>query len=624
MTEQRFDVTHLRYETFPIDGNTYWVRWIDGVDLRDPTGTPRIHVLLSPIPQGTSWSLRDLAPRLDTQDRKTCDVSIGDMLTLRLGMVFENRLKIGDLDMMPSEQLMTDKTNSRGQVLRPGKSFAFGGSENVLEIGCGEENKFEKPGFRTYSWPVLPWKLYLLVGFDEPRCVHFVKSGLQVVVPSSEIFRSFFALEDRLALALLSSLWPVARERIANVSVSEVGVDWVRVGLRKGLTEKSATVVAAFLFTKVGREAASSLLAHETLSKALKNLGASVPYAFDEIEIAGDGLTVFDDAGLERFLMLRVRSVSFLKGLRELPKRILFRLDNYNSERRAPSGGSSFDFPIPEPLPHPDDELLRNLSREMPAAVSGEAIVSSPMVSFLGMPEVERVELTMAEDGEAAERGAGVPLARPVEVSSVSSAAPQRGYREVGHARHIPGDETVGSEIFDGLVVALDAAKAAGAIEDWAVCEPENVRNRRVSGRVVWLVPDHVEGKRCRFSRLRSGWLRGCLVVGISFKDRVVYWLELDRDDGQNLRLLLVERTEPAAEQAIFESIQDAFVANGVWSGIETSNARVSRNLSSKVANHTFEPPSSSTVSISWVEGFLRSVGASGPLQVPKRTLPNP
>ena len=60
---------------------------------------------------------------------------------------------------------------------------------------------------------------------------------------------------------------------------------------------------------------------------------------------------------------------------------------------------------LPGPFPYPFDELLRNLSRKTPAAGSREAIVPSPAESFFGMPEVKRVELTMAMDGGTIERG---------------------------------------------------------------------------------------------------------------------------------------------------------------------------------------------------------------------------
>ena len=542
---------------FPRDGRLRWLRWLDGVDVLAPSGTPAVHALLTPLPDGTDArilpTLADVATAYEGTSAHR--VHVGSLPGLRLGAVFHDGVHVGDLGMQASGRL------------------GFGHSDDALMVRANAENPAEAPSWWTRAWTVLPMRRYPLGHFSSAFCVQFAAPGLHLLVPCSELFRVLCAPETRLANALLSGPWATVAGMVTNEAWNDrSGGTWT-VGLRSGLTARSALPVAAYQLTVWGRQVASSMRAPPMAGRLQSHLRAAVPYRFERIGLEGEGVPLLDVDGLRRFLMLRLASVAFPEGILDLPG-VRYRLDNFNIAR-LPVDGDDREPPytkvVPVAGPDPATGKLGATPDYPPSVASEPTVVRHPAPEITGLPPLDRLELEPPRPAEARRRR----FIRREPVPLASAGVPRRGGGDVAGLAH--SEEKVAREPAPGfakLTSALDELGTAGSIASWMPAVPDDAPWAFVGGLEAWLLPSEVEGERRGFGWLEPGLARACLVAEVEIgAGRVVHLLELQRrrpaaeqsKSKKGFKLALLEIGSDELERVVSTLLQGVVVGEGKW-----------------------------------------------------------
>lgn len=255
------------------------------------------------------------------------------------------------------------------------------------------------------------------------------------------------------------------------------------------------------------------------------HLQAAIPYRFNETVVEGEGFWLVDNGEIRRFLILRITSVAFPKGVLDLPPVVTYRLDNYNTVRQ-PNGG---DPPppahikhVPVPKADPSTGTVEVSSSEPPATLAEPAAAKYPVAEVKGLPETKRVDLEPPAPDERRRRR----LTRREPSGVASTAFRQRGGGDVASLLHTGGTPSAPSPGYGGMVSMLDELLQSGSIDSWMPTVPADAPWEMASGIEAWLLPAEVDGKRRSFARLRSGRRRTCLVAEIAVSCRVIHLME--------------------------------------------------------------------------------------------------
>ncbi|MBB2201644.1 hypothetical protein [Gluconacetobacter tumulisoli] len=540
------DSGRLRYDGFPMDGRHRWLRWIDGLDLHGPTGSPTIKAHLVTLPDAPNpENLLTLAVVAASGAPITRhEVVVGSLPALRLGMVFLDGEHVGDLRMERFERR------------------SLGPSRDAELIAAN--SPVETPEWASVRWTVLPTTSYPLGNVRNSFCLRLVYGGCEVIIPASEVFRVFCAPERLLANVILSGEWKDVAGKLLNESFCEkTPTEW-RVGLRTGLTGASAAVLAAYRWTDAG-----AAVRNQLRSGLLQNdhrLQAMIPYGFEGIELSGEGLKLSNREGTSRFLMLRISAVR-ITGLHEMRVPVRFRLDNY-TVKRSSDREMKDRTPFVQTAPIVEESTSEPIAlsiAEPPSSAAIERQSPCEAAAIEGLPEVSRLPLDPPMRPEA-ERRRRLTVLEPTNVGS--TAMHQRGHRPVGSFAHLP--EVRASLGFDAVGTVLNELLRTRDITSWMPVIPLDRPWRTVSGLEAWDLPAEIKAKRAAFSFLRDGNRRTCLVIEITLGQEKVFWLELERrlpvgKHSDGFCYLLLKVRPDYLEDAIGRLLMSAVKEKGVW-----------------------------------------------------------
>ncbi len=538
----------------------HWLRWIDGVDLRGRgTGSPIVHVHLSPLPPGPRGAP---LPRVEAlaavPGARPCAVHAGTLPLLRLGTVFEAGVAMGSVGMEP-------------------RTFAFDrGATGVARRRRFDESPADKPHWWRYAFATLPPRAYALEGAGDAHCLVLTAGAAQLVLPASEVFRVFLAPEPRMADALLSGPWESVGRRVVNESWTERLPDRWEIGLRTGFTGASALAAAAIELTARGRAVADLVHAAVVRSRSpLRSLEADVPLDWTSLELDVEGLRFPDaigrDIGLDRFLALRIVAVRLPSPPRGLPPRLSYRLDNYNvvhaDPAPPPERGHSipkFDAPAPtdgggEPPLTPD---------QAPTTLATALVVDLVVTPILGGPSLERMPL--AETFEVHGPRHRTHHAGPLP--SASTGRDRSGGTDAAPVRTVAGDGTGSAARPSTLAAALDELVGLQpGIVGWQPVVPVNDRFEVRGGVPVWLVPGWLDRRPRAWSYVSGGRRRSALVAAVTTSEGVVHVVDVERRrhaDGRDrdATSLLLMVVDPGGEQAaVATALRSLAEAGGSW-----------------------------------------------------------
>lgn len=550
-----------RYESFPQDGRLYWLRWLDGVDVRGHgSGSPVIHACLSLLPdppKGRHMSTLQEAAVMNTPT--PCPVHVASLPDLPLGAVFKDGVCVDALKMVR-------------------RTFAFDRSTcTSMLLRCNDESSAPRPVWWKTNWSVLPVRAYALGGWRSSFCLVLQQGTRQLIVPASEVFRVFCAPESRLAEALLSGPWKDVRDRIINPSWTEECADHWDIGLRTGLTERSALPAAAFELTDYGGSVAGMI--HSQLvgsSAGRRDLKADIPYEWDAIGMDVEGVVfpaeIQDDLGLDRFLCLRIVGVRWPKPLRGLPSGLVYRLDNNNTVRSPdtpPPITEERKWPGRAPAPLPDDvDGTVPIPPNAGASKNVERVVSlvQPPPPMVGGPAVTRMELEESKEPPR-ERGRGPPGDPARHASPTREGSGGKGAAPLSH---VPGSGTTPTG-FGEIAATLDRLFAAKSIDGWDSLAPEDDKAAFREGFSAWCFPGFDDKRRIAWAYTELSRRRTALVARIRIGDHILHLLEIERrlrPDGtisEGFNMLLLRAAEADVQRAVALLLRLAGSNRGVW-----------------------------------------------------------
>ena len=516
------------YASFPKDGRLWWVCWIDNLDKGlNGSGTAGLQVRLSLLPEGSDRrrppSVKDVVKK--RAQFAECRVHAGSVVDILLGSIFEDGKRVGQLRMDTADMLL--ETGLKVDLISAAVAFERLPSDSRPPL-CMTRH-FNNVASSHY-YPTFPDGLVRNRTFpDGSMCLRLKAGQIEVLLPGSEVLRVFSAPESPLANALLTGRWELVARDVLNE-------DWTRnepepwlIGLRKGLTERSVLPAAAFALTTFGKQVCETTQNFQPSKReGLSPLRAMIPYEFNAIGIGGVGVAMEEPGSVKRFLFLRIDCVSFPKGLKELPSKIIYRLDNYNTERRSPGG--LYELPplrtrtqvvVPDPTTG-----STNVVNEPPSHGSEGHIIPPHHVEMNGGPEVVRRELGPPPVGPRRRK-----WTERVAVDDGAAGAPQRGDSGVGLILHAGDGTSPKRTTFDALADFLEAVEKDGRIDGWDVVRPDDDYPwLEVARMVAWSIPGWVAGIRYGWAFLgRKLRRRACLVVSVTVSGQMIYWLEVER-----------------------------------------------------------------------------------------------
>ena len=569
MAHENVMLEHFVHEGFPTDGRLRWVRWIDGIEIANPSGTPSIQVLLSPLNEDASL---DRLPRFDqvagdTQGWSHHSIHVGSIQAVRFGSIFLDGRVVGQLDMVEFKSPLFDTHSDLPQL-----------------CGASEDNLLPKPNgwdSTKYPWKIIPFTKYPLRIFKDSFVFQFYSETRHLLIPCAEIFRVFCAPETLLANALLSGPWPIVCGRVMNLEASKrLSEEW-EVGLRTGLTGPSAYPIAAYQWTDWGRRVTAGMVSfHNIGNTGWKFLKANIPYQFSRVRISGDGIWLLDTGNIRRFLMLRIRTVSFPAGVEDFPSKIIYRLDNFNtarSDERGETAQSAFPSENIVPAPDPDDDSILLSAAQPPSASSSAAQLSISPIEIFGLPLIERAVLAPSNSQTAGRSAFGQD--KPTDVASAGSK--QSGDRNIASIELRAGPAQDSRSNFAQIIDLLRELEKNQVISSWRPVPPPHKIPARHNGIVAWYLPGNVISNKTtntrqslqtikisHFSNLKSeNRRRTCLVAEITVQHRTVYLLEIERraTSREAYKFGLLEIDSAAMESTINTLLRVIVADNGTW-----------------------------------------------------------
>ena len=563
---------HVRHTGFPQDGRLRWVRWLDRIDIEGGgTGTARLLVTFGLLPPDADLaappSLASLIPPgPDLGPGGSATVHAGDIPALSPGMVVRDGMRAGWLALEE-------------------RSFEFDRrtAEESPPTACSGDNPAERPAFwdPDKRWKVLQERVYPLGPFEHSRCV-VIHAGLrQLVLPCMEVFRFFYAPETLTALALTSGPWGLVKDGLLNGTYTDKRGDgsW-QVGLRAGLTGRSAVALANMALCGFGRAAAERLFF--TLPKtsriaigptALGMIEAAIPYDWSRMRIKVRGVQLYPhlrgDGTLDKFLGLSISEVSWPVPPRGVPGEVHYRLDNNNVEGGDPPPGDPRPGgAVRRAVLGPDGKL--RVSATVPPSIGSEpTFVEVGPPPILGGPVAVRMPLEPASPAD------GRPRPRASEpVDHASTGRERSGDTGAATLRYALGGEGAEAEPsrFAALAAMLEALRLERSIDAWTPVRPGPYQVTWRDGLPAWLFPayDPSTSAALRWSALerRVYRRRAALVVRIAVGVRFLHWVEIEErsTEAQSGFRALLFTTGAADVGPIVESLLlHAAREEGVW-----------------------------------------------------------
>lgn len=534
-----------RIEEFPKDGRLWWVRWVDRYFVpQRGTATPWVEVVLSPlhVPLDEIRSLNLKQTVTATEALHPIRLFTGYIPRLALGTVFRDGVEVACLP------LQTMRINAE--------------AVHLATHGVMDELS-RKPSWWTFPYRVINRRDYYLAGFLKSHAVVVTSERMTIVLPCHEVFRTMYAPDSEIALALTSGPWEMTKTRVLERSETGIRADgrW-QIVLRKRIRNEFANVLANLCLNKAGKAGANGIYTALLASDGPGCMKVPMPFDISRLQMEARGIWLDDDP--RKFLALQISSMTWP-------------IDVETVYRRQNSGDKGkIQTPIDKPKPYatngakpsPDGEGFINAnSNEDPSASSASTNFSLPSLRWRNAPKLEKEEKLESF----------VYVGIPTEdedhtLAGVSAGTEWHGETSSGSATYSQ-ERRDHSLRFAEVVEMLDRLKAAGEIEQWK-CIPHPRPRLVVGGLSVWHFPTKVTGAKktpgfCYLDR-DGKRLRSALVCEIHYRGSTAYWLELEvGQSGGGFRSLVFSVAAPDPTASILLLLNIAALNRGVWPHID-------------------------------------------------------
>lgn len=530
-----------RIDEFPKDGRLWWVRWVDRYSVpHGGTATPSVEVVLSPL-DATLGEVRkvDLKGTFTaTNTLRPIRLFTGYIPRLALGMVFQDGVEVACLP------LQTMKIDAEAVQ---------------LATHCVMDELPVKPSWWTFPYRVINRRDYYLAGFLKSHTVVVTSRRLTIVLPCHEIFRTMYAADSEIALALTSGPWEMTKTRVIEPSKTGVRTDgrW-QIILRAKVRNESANVLANICISEAGRAGANGIYAALLESEGPGYMKVPIPFDVTRLQMEVRGVWLHDEP--RKFLALQITSMNWPiamestvyhrqnsgdKGVIQTP---IDKLKPY-----AKAGGK----PSPDPY-----GIINTNSNEDPSATSATTNFAVPSIRWSNAPRLEKAKKmeSFIYSGACAEDGDGTLMA-------VSAGTEWHGVTSSGSATYAQ-ERRDPSLRFVEVVEMLERLRSVGEIDHWK--HIPHPRPKLVVGDLsVWHFPTDPAGTKkipgfCYIGRKKR--LRSALVCEIEYKGSTIYWLEIEvGQSGGGRRSLIFAAPLPQLTECIDLLLTAVAQNRGVW-----------------------------------------------------------
>lgn len=533
-----------RIKGFPTDGQRWWVRWVDHVELPSGgTASPGIRVLLSRLPDNTG---KGHMPSFGMESRnrtapRICSVLAGAIPSLTIETVFRDGVRVGRLNADPIAVTFQSE-NSRSFIwpARPSRPASL------------------PPGWPK-GWPywLLPLPSYPLWQFRNGNCLLLHDEEKSVIIPCFEIFRALYAPHQEISLALLTGPWDLQWPQVANPDHTCIlpNGNW-QIGLRRRIRNIHAPLLANLILSPAGKAAANGV--YTALLEALQRSGApsppepdaepfiglraSLPFEWRQLRMRLRGMRL--PGNPPKYFAIEITHISWPPPPFS-PHLLWYHRDN---------SGTPAEEPTPSDLPPPfspseqdlvvgEDGLVPVTSEDDPRRNPQSEAFEVPGPIWEGTPPMRETPKTESFDYQGTRRQQELDPA-----TGTSPGNPGGTDVEVIRSEYRLVPRRAPSHRFVDLIELLQRLKLRNDVEDWRIVHPPHAGIEFEDGTVAWPFITRRDAKRpwCCIDREEER-VRSALVCAIKLRGAVVNWLEVEtrgRTEGFRAVLFLADPEE--------------------------------------------------------------------------------
>lgn len=533
-------VTNLIHEPFPQDDRLYRIYWGGQLLLPKPgQATRQIRFWLKEIDEHG----------LDLGDGKVVQVteSVGSIPRLTIGSVWRNRKatrpKQGALRPIQSLEILAPSSWS---VVRAG-DYIPEGSRNTHSSHTWINRSDLPLIFNTAAGRKVR-------GLDAQVVSALTTSGQEVILPSYEIFRAFFAGTSDLAHALLSRTWDAAeKEFIVGSNRYEEGgsIDW-HIDLAPRIPPSAVPYISWLHFDDAARRAANHIYSELVNQSGTGWLSSMPPIVNRTFRINAHVIPLHSRNAL---LITQILSVEFPIEVNSLS----YSIPSKHTLSEAPVEGGN-EIPIsgtpkcgPTSISIPIDQKPTQHCYLLP---------SSP-VKFSGLPTAKKIarkdRISHTQNFKHTSAGP-TPLVVSVGASGTGQARPA--------AQFTPDEAKQIEDRFQAVMNLVTELQGDGLIAD--VIEYPIVRPAPLDIPTYCRFPSSNDIKPWPWTMVRTPVPRErlALVLQISIDERMIYWIETEATTkNERYCALAVEMTDGSSlNEGTLEALLDICAAgDGVW-----------------------------------------------------------
>lgn len=530
-----------RIAEFPTDGRLWWIRWVDGYSVQEGrTATPSVEVVLSPLDVPLS-GLRDLDLKAAFRDNSTHEpirVFTGYIPRLAIGMVFQNGVEVGRL---------------------PLEATKFDSELVELSTNAVMDKLPTNPNWWNHPYRVIN-RTDLYLG---PHCTSYAVVAqtreATVVLPCHEVFRTMYAPDTDIAIALTSGPWEHTQTKVVDPQMTGIRPDgsW-QIKLRRRIRNECAPSLANLCLSYAGRHAANSIFTGLLKNEGRGLIEAPIPFGISRLKIEAKGVWLAGDP--PKFLALQIGGMTW-----PIDAEIFFTRDNSGDkgevqipiDRPRPYSGSTSN-------PSPDEDgFIKANSQEDPSAESDPTKYPLPTFRWEQLPRLKKTRKP-----ESFQYQGDQFATEETALDGVSAGTTFSGDTQSGAAIYTITDRS-GNDRFTAVAEMLDRLQQAKEIVAWRPV-PHPRPRLVVGGHPAWHFPTDPE--KClgslAFSYVsrRERQVRGALVCEINTGAHHVYWLEVEtRTKNGGVKSLLFGAPRSSLTTTVQNALSLAANNRGVW-----------------------------------------------------------
>jgi hypothetical protein len=538
-------------QEFPKDGRRWWIRWIDHYQVNfKGTATRGVSVWLWAIPDRFSGTAIHRLPTAnliaECAGSHQCTVLVGMIPRLMLGAIFQDQIQIGQL---PFEI----------------KTFRFSKKRcyNALHKASEDMVPIRKPWMKHKFSPVST-SFYALGAFSDSRCIVLHQDETTLVLPCQEVFRTLYAPERRIALAITRGIWDSEWKQVANPKWTCLLPDgsWSIV-LRLGIDKRFARILANLILGDTGRRAANNIYSRFVDNPNRARIASDFPFDWEHLEIRVR--CIRQTPTMEKYLAFGLEGVHWP----DLSRKIWYDLDNSNTE-----GETITPIDKPRPFSTSQTHIEQNenptliTSEDDPMQEAGLSNFISPGIELIGASDPERM---VKEESHTYQRF--LPTVGGGELPAAASSG-EEGHRDSGLSRagYAALERVERPPRFVQVVEMLNQLIRDKQIDNWQIERPNRPGHWR-GDLEVWPIPlptayaaENVRPPAWFYIDPSSRLRRTALVCRVTRGTVTVYWIELEtRLKGEGFRYILFVCRETLAQGVISTLLNECSDCRGVW-----------------------------------------------------------